>query len=199
MRKIPIRPGHRETFWKNNCVAVGLAAGFLEPLESSAIVLTELSAKLIAEQMPANREVMDLIADRFNDVTSYRWARIIDFLKLHYVLTRRTDNKFWTDNVDPQTVPDRLKNLLELWKYRSPWLFDEFDRLEEVFPAASYQYVLYGMGFRTEVEPLDIVATQSMAAKLFNENVAITKQLTAQLPKNRDLLRKVRDHGMQPI
>jgi tryptophan halogenase len=55
------------------------------------------------------------------------------------------------------------------------------------------------MGFRTEVEPLDIVATQSMAAKLFNENVAITKQLTAQLPKNRDLLRKVRDHGMQPI
>src|SRR5262249_2882230 len=51
-RKIPIRPGHRETFWKNNCVAVGLAAGFLEPLEASAIVLIELSAKLIAEQMP---------------------------------------------------------------------------------------------------------------------------------------------------
>lgn len=199
MRKIPIRPGHRETYWKHNCVAVGLAAGFLEPLESSAIVLTELSAKLIAEQMPANREVMDLIAGRFNDVTGYRWARIIDFLKLHYVLTRRTDNRFWTDNVDPLTVPDRLQNLLELWKYRSPWLFDEFDRLEEVFPAASYQYVLYGMGFRTEVEPLDIVATRSMATRLFNENVAITKQLTAQLPKNRDLLRKIRDHGLQPI
>ena len=58
-RKIPIRSGHRETFWKNNCVAVGLSAGFLEPLESSAIVLIELSAKLIAEQMPANREVME--------------------------------------------------------------------------------------------------------------------------------------------
>jgi tryptophan 7-halogenase len=199
MRKIPLRCGHRETFWKNNCVAVGLAAGFLEPLESSAIVLTELSAKLIAEQMPANRGVMDLIATRFNDVTGYRWARIIDFLKLHYVLTKRTDSTFWTDNVDPVTVPDRLKNLLELWKYRSPWLFDEFDRLEEVFPAASYQYVLYGMGFRTEVEPLDTLAHQSMAAKLHNENVTITKQLTSQLPKNRDLLRKIRDYGMQPI
>ena len=55
VRKIPIRSGHRQTFWKNNCIAVGLAGGFLEPLESSAIVLVELSAKLIAEQMPANR------------------------------------------------------------------------------------------------------------------------------------------------
>ncbi len=79
-----------ETFWKNNCVAVGLAAGFLEPLESSAIVLIELSAKLIAEQMPACREVMDIVAARFNDVNHYRWGRIIDFLKLHYVLTQRT-------------------------------------------------------------------------------------------------------------
>src|SRR6185436_5019712 len=56
VRKIPIRSGHRETFWKRNCVAVGLAAGFLEPLEASAIVLIELSAKLIAEQMPVCRE-----------------------------------------------------------------------------------------------------------------------------------------------
>ena len=199
VRKIPIRPGHRETFWKNNCVAVGLAAGFLEPLESSAIVLIELSAKLIAEQMPANRGVMDIIAARFNDVTAYRWGRIIDFLKLHYVLTRRTDSRFWTDNIDPDTVPDRLKNLLELWKYRSPWFFDEFDRLEEVFPAASYQYVLYGMGFRTEVEPLENAGTQSMAAKLVNENIAMTKQLRAQLPKNRDLLRKIYDYGLQSI
>src|ERR1700760_1143384 len=76
-RKIPIRSGHREIFWKNNCVAVGLAGGFLEPLESSAIVLVELSAKLLAEQMPANRDVMDIIAKRFNDVTMYRWGRII--------------------------------------------------------------------------------------------------------------------------
>src|SRR3546814_16160616 len=51
VRRIKFRSGHRETFWKRNCVAVGLAAGFLEPLESSAIVLTELSAKLIAEQL----------------------------------------------------------------------------------------------------------------------------------------------------
>jgi tryptophan 7-halogenase len=199
VRKIPIRAGHRETFWKNNCVAVGLAAGFLEPLEASAIVLIELSAKLIAEQLPANREVMDIVAARFNEVTAYRWGRIIDFLKLHYVLTQRTDSQFWIDNVDPNTVPERLQNLLRLWKYHAPWFFDEFDRLEEVFPAASYQYVLYGMGFRTEAGPRENAAAEALAAKLFNENVTATRQMRAQLPKNRDLIRKIFAHGLQPI
>ena len=198
-RKIPIRSGHREIFWKNNCVAVGLAAGFLEPLEASAIVLGELSAKLISEQMPACREVMDIVAARFNEVTLYRWGRIIDFLKLHYVLTKRTDTQFWIDNVDPASVPDRLKNLLHLWKYQSPWFFDEFDRLEEVFPAASYQYVLYGMGFRTEIGPMDNVATEAMAAQYMNENAAISKKMRSQLPKNRELLQKIYDYGLQPI
>ncbi len=92
---------------------------------------------------------MDNVAARFNDVTHYRYGRIIDFLKLHYILTKRTDTRFWVDIVDPNTVPDRLKNLMQLWKYQPPWFFDEFDRLEEVFPAASYQYVMYGMGFET--------------------------------------------------
>ncbi len=93
IRKIGIRSGHRETFWKRNCVAVGLSAGFLEPLESSAIVLIEMSAKLIAEQMPVCREVMDVIGARFNATTHYRWGRIIDFLKLHYVLSKREDSR----------------------------------------------------------------------------------------------------------
>jgi tryptophan 7-halogenase len=198
-RKISFRGGHRETFWRNNCVAVGLAAGFLEPLESSAIVLIELSAKLIAEQMPANREVMDIVSARFNEVTHYRWGRIIDFLKLHYVLTKRRDSSFWRDNVDPGTVSDRLKNLLHLWRYRSPWFFDEFDRLEEVFPAASYQYVLYGMGFRTEVEPGDNAGTETVAARLINDNFAMTRQMRSQLPKNRDLMKKIFEYGLQPI
>ncbi|MFX8797766.1 tryptophan 7-halogenase, partial [Acinetobacter baumannii] len=62
------------------------------------------------------------------------------------------DTAFWRDNRDPATIPQRLQELMELWRYQSPWFHDEFDRLDEVFPAASYQYVLYGMGFRTEIE-----------------------------------------------
>ena len=199
VRKIPIRSGHRQVFWKKNCVAVGLAAGFLEPLEASAIVLVELSAKLIAEQMPANREVMDIIAARFNETTLYRWGRIIDFLKLHYVLTQRTDTPFWRDNLAPSSIPDRLKNLLTLWKYQSPWFFDEFDRLEEVFPAASYQYVLYGMGFKTEVELEENERTSLIAARMLQENSALTRKMRAQLPKNRDLIGKIHQYGFQTI
>jgi tryptophan halogenase len=199
VRKIPIRCGHRETFWKNNCIAVGLASGFLEPLESSAIMLVELSAKLIAEQMPACREVMDIVARRFNDVTMYRFGRIVDFLKLHYVLTRRTDTAFWRDNTDPATVPDRLKELLTLWEYRSPWFFDEFDRLEEVFPAASYQYVLYGMGFQTRVTSEDTAETELLAARLVRENEQLTDEMCARLPTNRELLMKIHEYGLQSV
>jgi tryptophan halogenase len=199
VRKIAIRSGHREIFWKNNCAAVGLAAGFLEPLEASAIVLIELSAKLIAEQMPANRDVMDIVADRFNEVTAYRWGRIIDFLKLHYVLTKRQDSQFWIDNRDPSTIPERLQRLLKLWRHRPPGQLDEFDRLEEVFPAASYQYVLYGMGFETEADEDEARSLEREAMRYVEEAARAAERLGNQLPTNRDMIRKIREFGMQAI
>jgi tryptophan 7-halogenase len=199
IRRLSIRSGHRETFWKGNCIAVGLAAGFLEPLEASAIVLVELSAKFIAEQMPVCHEVMDVIASRFNATTQYRWGRIIEFLKLHYVLTKRTDSTFWRDNVVPETIPERLRELLKLWRYQSPWFHDEFDRVEEVFPPASYQYVLYGMGFRTGVER-GMIANETFAVnQAMRENSRATERMLAGLPRNRDLIRKIMKHGMPSI
>jgi len=199
VRKINIRSGHRETFWKRNCVAVGLAAGFLEPLEASAIVLIELSAKLIAQQMPVCREVMDIVAARFNAATLYRWGRIIDFLKLHYVLTKRRDTAFWRDNVLPETIPVRLQELLLLWRHQPPWFHDEFDRVEEVFPAASYQYVLYGMGFRTAIEPAALAGDAKAAERAMRETVVHSERLCAGLPRHRDLIRRISEQGLQPV
>ena len=199
VRRIPIRSGHRETFWKGNVVAVGLAAGFLEPLEASAIVLIELSAKMIAEQLPPNRDVMGVIARRYNNTTTYRWGRIIDFLKLHYTLTKRTDTEFWRDNTRPESIPDRLQGLMELWKYQAPWLHDEFDRAEEVFPAASYQYVLYGMGYRTDVPKGDFDAERQLAQRVRRENDALTAKLLSGLPRHRDLLAKLSERAMMPV
>ncbi|MBT8131480.1 MAG: tryptophan 7-halogenase, partial [Gammaproteobacteria bacterium] len=73
LRKIAINPGHRQKFWHRNCVAVGMSAGFLEPLEASALVLAELSAEMISEQLPATRETMEIVARRFNEKFLYRW------------------------------------------------------------------------------------------------------------------------------
>jgi len=199
VRKIAIRSGHREVFWKGNCIAVGMAAGFLEPLEASAIVLVELSAKLIAEQMPVYRELMDILASRFNATTLYRWGRIIDFLKLHYVLTKRDDSAFWRDNRLPETIPQRLQDLLLLWRYQPPWFHDEFNHVEEVFPAASYQYVLYGMGFNTEIEPASLGGNAKIAERAMRENSALTERLRTGLPHHRDLINKIVRQGMQAV
>jgi len=199
VRTIKLRSGHRQQRWKNNCVAVGMSAGFLEPLEASAIVQIEMSASFIAEQLPACREVMDIVAGRFNDYTLYHWGRIIDFLKLHYVLSRRTDNAFWTDNLGRETIPERLQDLLRLWKYQSPWRSDGLERTEETFPPASYQYVLYGMGFRGEVLPEDLLKDKPLANRAMSENQALTQRLAGQLPGNRELLRAIARDGMQTV
>lgn len=191
IRKIDVRSGHREKFWHRNCVAVGLSAGFLEPLEASALVLVELSAQMIAEQMPVTREAMDIVARRFNDKFQYRWQRIIDFLKMHYVLSARKDNAFWVDNRRAETIPDSLRELLDLWTTHYPWHGD-LDHREEVFGAASYQYVLYGMGFRTSSSHLGSSdAARSFAERQFKEAERIKNRLGASLPSNRELLNRI--------
>ena len=149
--------------------------------------------------MPACREVMDVVSRRFNATTDYRWGRIVDFLKLHYVASKRIDTAFWRDNRRPETIPDRLQELLLLWKYQPPWFHDEFDRVEEVFPPASYQYVLYGMGFPTEVESGTLSAEAALAERALRENRAQTERLCGALPGHRDLIDKICERGLQPI
>jgi tryptophan halogenase len=199
VRKISFEPGHREIFWHKNCVAVGLAAGFLEPLEASALVLVELSAAMISEQLPPSRDVMDIVAKRFNEKFLYRWDRIIDFLKLHYILTQRTDTQYWIDNCREDTIPKDLAELLELWRYESPWQRD-FTQIDEVFPSASYQYVLYGMGFKTHSRATARRSDNAELAQMnFTKNMQITKKLLAGLPSNRELINKIQQYGLQKI
>lgn len=193
-RLIRFTPGYREHFWHRNCVAVGLSAGFIEPLEASALALVELSAAMIRDEMPANRADMDLVARRFNDAFGYRWARIIDFLKLHYVLSRRDDSDYWREHREPQSQPERLRELLQLWRHRAPYRNDLF-RIEEVFPAASYQYVLYGMGFKPEAaaaRPARVAKAQAS----FRDAATITRRLLGGLPRHRDLIEHIHQHGM---
>jgi flavin-dependent dehydrogenase len=198
-RKLSFEPGYREKFWHRNCVAIGLSAGFIEPLEASALALVELSAKMVAEQMPATRAAMAPLARRFNDTFQYRWERVIDFLKLHYVLSQRDDSAYWRDNRDPASIPERVRELVELWRHQPPSRYD-FHRIEEVFPSASYQYVLYGMGFRPEARPgVRRYDDAGQAGQYFREAAALTAKMLPALPSNRELLNHIRLHGMHKI
>jgi tryptophan 7-halogenase len=193
-RKISFTPGYRERFWHHNCVAVGLSSGFIEPLEASALALVELSAAMIRDELPANRQVMQVVAKRFNSTFEYRWSRIIDFLKLHYVLSQRKDSDYWRDHQTPASMPERLGELLQLWQHRAPYRNDLLSH-EEVFPAASYQYVLYGMQFKPQHAPLRAMQLTKAQAS-FQNTAIITKRLLGGLPRHRDLINHIRAHGL---
>jgi flavin-dependent dehydrogenase len=191
-RKISFTPGHREQFWSHNCVAVGMASGFIEPLEASALVLVELSARYIAEDFPVTRDMLPAAERRFNARFRKHWEMIIDFLKLHYVLSHRP-GRYWEDHRDPASIPQTLQDRLSLWAHRPPWHQDAV-AADDMFPPASYQYVLYGMGFHTENPG---VPTSSDA--LLGEVQQMTSKLERALPSHRELLSKLREHRLPTI
>jgi 2-polyprenyl-6-methoxyphenol hydroxylase-like FAD-dependent oxidoreductase len=196
-RKLTFEPGYRERFWHRNVVAIGLSAGFIEPLEASALALVEMSAAWLAEDMPATRAQMDVVAARFNEAFTYRWERVIEFLKLHYVLSKRSDTPYWIEHRDAATIPERLQELLQLWRARPPSRRD-FSRIEEVFPAASWQYILYGMGFCMEGAPR-ASDRPDLADEAFREAARLTARMLPALPSNRELLAHIRKHGLPRI
>lgn len=192
VRELNINSGYRERFWHKNCVAVGLSAGFIEPLEASALMLIELSAIMICDRLPANRGAMDHIAQQFNDAFEQKWLRVIDFLKLHYCLSER-QSPFWKDNRLQETIPESLQKNLELWRYHVPSGYD-FSTNNEVFSWASYQYVLYGMGRNTKVDPLRLTHPE-LFNNARNKRELGYQALRAQLPK----LRQYLDHQIAAV
>ena len=178
-RKLAFATGYRHSLWYRNCIAIGQAAGFIEPLEASAIVMVELSLRALAENFPARRSTMVLLAKRFDALFHYRWERIVEFLKLHYVLSRRTE-PYWLAQRDPSALPERLAELLALWHDQPPSQWD-FPQVDEIFSAASHQYILYGMGFP---EPVGLRTSDEAITRL-GEIDRRARVLTSSLPSNR--------------
>lgn len=185
-RKLSFPTGHRERFWQGNCLAVGLSAGFIEPLEASAIVLIELSLRALTENFPSDRAAMDTHAERFNALFRYRWDRIVEFLKLHYLLSHRQE-PYWLAHRDPAHVPPRLAEMIALWRDQPPSAWD-FPQVDEIFSAESHQYILYGMG---HAAPTDWPASDRAAAALA-ETRQRARTLAAALPTNRAYLDALR-------
>lgn len=190
-RLLSFDPGYRDESWRYNCVAVGMSSGFIEPLEASALAMVELSVTLLADNLNAAMHAMPVVRDRFNARTRYRWERVIEFVKLHYVLSQRKDSAYWREHRDVHSIPQRLQDSLQLWQYQPPSRHD-LEQNEEVFPSASYQYILYGMGFLTESAAYrDEHNMQGLWNKMSQDNRQYVSKLKQGLPSNRQWLDRV--------
>lgn len=113
LRKFKFEAGRRAQAWNKNCISIGLAAGFLEPLESTSIALIETAIEKICgsfQQPFFNQEKINY----FNKVTAIEWERIRDFIILHYKASQRDDSEFWR-YCRGIAVPDSLQEKMEAY------------------------------------------------------------------------------------
>ena len=189
-RLLKLQVGYREQHWIKNCVAVGLSGGFLEPLESSGIGLIETAAYLVGYLFPHDGNLAPA-ARLYNELMSARYERIVDFVKLHYCLTQRRDSSFWTDNADPASIPATLRDKLAMWRSRPPHRLDFVADLE-MYPTASWQYVLYGMEFQTTLHAsAAVLARGAEARKEFQTIAEVARHALADLPPHRALVEQL--------
>ncbi len=139
-RLLRFATGHRERFWVHNVVAIGLSSGFLEPLESTSIYLIQDGIGRLMTMLTAGRPLDEDDRALFNDGAVRRFARIRDFIILHYTLTRRRDSELWR-HVASMELPDTLAFKLDLW--RRFGVLHAYD--EEGFDTTSWLAIYAGM------------------------------------------------------
>jgi tryptophan 7-halogenase len=113
-RMLKFRAGRRRNSWVKNVVAIGLASGFLEPLESTSIYLAQMAITRLIDVFPLDG-IHDADRSEFNRLVDMEYDRIRDFLILHYHATTRDDAPFW-DHLRTMQIPDSLSEKMELWR-----------------------------------------------------------------------------------
>ncbi|GAB3091586.1 tryptophan 7-halogenase [Aestuariicella hydrocarbonica] len=171
-RLLRFRTGRRKNAWVNNCVAIGLAAGFLEPLESTAIHLVQSAVSRLLQIFPG-REFNDADIREYNQQTAREYDLVRDFVVLHYHATERTEPLWeYTRNM---AVPDSLTQKIELFKNRGRF----FDRQDDLFKKASWLSVMQGQGIHpgaydpvADAKPLDrLIEVMQQMRHVFRESV----------------------------
>ena len=144
VRHIPFTSSKRTVSWKNNCVAIGLSDGFLEPLESSGLYLIEIGAMALGIMLEDYIHSPQAAINHFNTITSDLFDEILSFVNLHYVISKRRDTPFWQAATAPEAIVDDLKDRIEIWKQRSPIPLD-FMNAQRLFGQDSFEFILHGM------------------------------------------------------
>ena len=184
---INIRTGKRREQWKGNCVSIGLSAGFIEPLESTGIFLVDMGLRWLADFL-STTDQFAVAARDFNRRMNEMYADIIDFVKLHYAISKRTDSAFWIDNTNPDTWPNSLKEKLEAWKRRVPGIY-EFSGFPQVFGLTNYMQVLYGMDYVPDLSGQEGRYQFMQQARAQSQKFAAGVQGgLSVMPKHRDLI-----------
>lgn len=136
--------GRRKKFWNKNVVAVGLAAGFMEPLESTSIHLIATAVSKLVSILSLDG-ITPIQETTFNRLTAKEYVRIRDFLILHYKVTDRTDSAFW-NYCRTMDIPDTLEEKLALYRHNGHVFREE----DELFTETSWVAVMMGQGLIPE-------------------------------------------------
>jgi tryptophan halogenase len=183
-RKIPMKIGYREKFWHKNVAALGLAQGFVEPLEATSILVTDLAADLFARNFSLDKAGMTAASSYCNKVLAYTWERVMDFVQLHYCISDRRDSEFWRLNTVEPKLSEVLAERLAMWKFSAPKKSDFFSRFD-LFDVENFLFVLYGMKYRTSEKKMTSAELAVFARELQNVK-KIEMNLSAELIGHRE-------------
>lgn len=182
-RPIRFTTGKRRMHWSGNCLAVGLSAGFMEPLESTSIHLIQSALSRFISVLPRGRAA-PAVVDWFNAQADFEWQRIRDFLVLHYHANEREGEPFW-DDVRAMPVPDTLAAKLEQWR-ASGFIHREH---EELFTEVGWFQVLAGQGIAADgYNPIaDTMDEDDLRAMLADVETRLSREAGA-MPRHLDYL-----------
>jgi tryptophan halogenase len=182
-RYIQFTAGKRRKLWNKNCVAVGLASGFLEPLESTSIHLIQTTILRLLRYFPS-LGFRQIDIDEFNRRADFEYERVRDFIILHYKTTERNDSPFW-NYCRNMRIPESLQAKIDLFRSHGR-IIREWD---ELFAEESWLQVMLGQGIMPEdYDPLVDQRPVEEVSRYLNDIETVIKKCVAVMPSHRDYI-----------
>jgi tryptophan halogenase len=184
-RQLRFTAGRRRKSWIKNCVAVGLASGFLEPLESTSINIIELTVGWLLQFFP-DRDFRPELADEFNRLITERYEFVRDFIILHYKVTNRTDSEFWRYCAN-MPIPDTLQHQIDLFRETGRVVIYD----PQGFGVPSHVSILMGLGVvpKTNDPLIERMDVQQLHAHFWKLRDTIARTVAA-MPDHGDYIKQ---------